>query len=54
MTEVVRARSKTKVKTGRPGKLRIEDQLLMALEYWREYRTYFHSVKQKICKMSID
>jgi hypothetical protein len=30
------------LKTGRPGKLSIEDQLLMALEYWREYRTYFH------------
>ena len=22
--------------------LSIEDQLLMMLEYWREYRTYFH------------
>ena len=42
MTEVVRARSKTKLKTGRPGKLSMEDQLLMTLEYWREYRTYFH------------
>jgi hypothetical protein len=27
---------------GRPNKLSIEDQLLMALEYIREYRTYFH------------
>jgi Helix-turn-helix of DDE superfamily endonuclease len=27
---------------GRPHKLSIEDQLLMALEYIREYRTYFH------------
>lgn len=26
---------------GQP-KLGIEDQLLIALEYWREYRTYFH------------
>jgi hypothetical protein len=26
---------------GQP-KLSIEDQLLIALEYWREYRTYFH------------
>lgn len=42
MSEVVRSCSKTKLKTGRPGKLSIEDQLLMALEYWREYRTYFH------------
>jgi hypothetical protein len=27
---------------GRPPKLSIEDQVLVALEYWREYRTYFH------------
>ena len=27
---------------GRPSKLSVEDRLLMALEYLREYRTYFH------------
>ena len=27
---------------GRKNKLSLEDQLLMALEYLREYRTYFH------------
>lgn len=27
---------------GRPPSLSIEDQILVALEYWREYRTYFH------------
>lgn len=27
---------------GRSSKLSIEDQLLMSLGYWREYRTYFH------------
>ena len=27
---------------GKPNKLAIEDRLLMALEYLREYRTYFH------------
>lgn len=27
---------------GKPNTLCIEDQLLMMLEYWREYRTYFH------------
>lgn len=27
---------------GRPSKLSQEDQLLLTLEYWREYRTYFH------------
>jgi hypothetical protein len=29
-------------KAGRKGSLSIEDKLLMALEYLREYRTYFH------------
>lgn len=33
---------KNQIKTGRPTKLTIEDQVLMTLEYWREYRTYFH------------
>lgn len=27
---------------GRPNDQRIEDRLLMTLEYFREYRTYFH------------
>ena len=27
---------------GRPPKLAIEDQVLLTLEYWREYRTMFH------------
>ena len=31
-----------KSKGGRPNKLTIEDMLLMALEYIREYRTYLH------------
>ena len=29
-------------KAGRKGELTVEDKLLMALEYLREYRTYFH------------
>lgn len=29
-------------KTGRPPKLSVEDQVLLTLEYWREYRTFFH------------
>ena len=33
---------KKKSKGGRKNKLCLEDQLLMALEYIREYRTYFH------------
>jgi len=36
------AEIKKKAKGGRKNKLRIEDRLLMALEYIREYRTYFH------------
>ncbi|WP_445206289.1 transposase family protein [Acinetobacter sp. KS-LM10] len=28
--------------TGRPAKLSIEDQVLLSLSYWREYRTLFH------------
>ena len=32
-----------KKRGGRKDKLSIEDQLLMALEYIREYRTYFHT-----------
>lgn len=27
---------------GRPTKLAVEDQVLLTLEYWREYRTLFH------------
>lgn len=29
-------------KGGKPHRLKLEDRLLMALEYLREYRTYFH------------
>ena len=36
------ADKKKKIKGGRRNKLSIENQLLMALEYIREYRTYFH------------
>jgi len=36
------ARAKKKAKGGRPNKLSVEDTLMMALEYLREYRTYFH------------
>jgi hypothetical protein len=48
-----------KAKGGRKSKLCIEDRLLMALEYLREYRTYFHIAQNygisesnayKICK----
>lgn len=31
-----------KARGGRPNKLTVEEMLLMALEYLREYRTYYH------------
>lgn len=39
---LVEAQSNRYRKAGRNGSLSIEDKLLMALEYLREYRTYFH------------
>lgn len=38
---------KKKIKGGRKNKLSMENQLLMALEYIREYRTYFHIERPK-------
>ena len=32
----------TQIKPGRTAKLSLSDQLLMLLEYYREYRTFFH------------
>src|ERR1700735_3163340 len=43
MVEILKeAEKKKKNVGGKPNKLVIEDRLLMALEYLREYRTYFH------------
>jgi hypothetical protein len=43
MVEILQAAHKQKKQRGgRPNKLAIEDMLMMALEYWREYLTYFH------------
>ena len=39
------AKRRQKAAGGKPNTLCIEDQLLMMLEYWREYRTYFISRK---------
>lgn len=36
------AENKRMSRGGKPPRLTIEDRLLMALEYLREYRTYFH------------
>lgn len=46
MVEILNiARLGRKLRCGKPNKLLIEDSLLMALEYMREYRTYFHISK---------
>lgn len=42
MVKALRAREAQKKKPGRTADLCLEDQLLLALQYWREYRTYFH------------
>ncbi len=42
MVDVVKADEKKKKKAGRRPKLIIEDQVLMVIQYWREYRTYYH------------
>jgi hypothetical protein len=42
MVKVVSAEKAFHKKMGRPSKLSVEEQVLMALEYWREYRTYYH------------
>ena len=42
MVKIVKEAEKLRKKPGRPSKLKIEDQILMVLEYLREYRTFFH------------
>lgn len=43
MIEILNAAELTKKnRGGRPNKLKMEDRLLMAMEYLREYRTYLH------------
>jgi hypothetical protein len=42
ITVLQEAEIKKKARGGRKSKLSIDDRLLMALEYIREYRTYFH------------
>ena len=41
MREVQRVAERAKRKSGRPG-MSLENQLLLTLQYWREYRTLFH------------
>lgn len=55
MVEILKkAESIKKSKGGKPHQLAMEDRLLMALEYLREYRTYFHvtstyGIKESTC-----
>lgn len=43
MLEILQdAETKKMSKGGKPHRLKLEDRLLMSLEYLREYRTYFH------------
>ena len=42
LEEEIHNRNKRRRRAGKKSTLSIEDRLLMALEYLREYRTYFH------------
>lgn len=42
MKAVLHDREADKEKSGRPPALPVGAQLLLTLEFWREYRTYFH------------
>jgi len=42
MSEVLRPHLERQGRRGGQNKLSVEDQLLVTLEYWREYRSQFH------------
>lgn len=42
MVEVLKPNLTRSGKRGGQGKFKVEDQLLIVMEYWREYRTQFH------------
>ena len=42
MVEILRPHLDRRGRRGGQAKLTVEDQLLLVLEYWREYRTQFH------------
>lgn len=47
MIEILKTKDEEKKqKGGKPNELKMEDRLLMTLEYWREYRTYFHIAQE--------
>lgn len=55
MCELVREKSRSRfLREGRKPKLFVEDQVLLTLEYWREYRTMFHlGVSWEISESSV-
>ena len=42
MRSVLKIREAAKKRSGRPPALSLDDQLVLTLSFWREYRTYFH------------
>ncbi|MDO5770472.1 MAG: transposase family protein [Psychrobacter sp.] len=42
MVEAMQQHETAKTKSGRPSELSLEAQILLALTYWREYRTLYH------------
>ncbi len=42
MVRLVKGKKAEHKKLGRPPELIVQDQVLLVLQYWREYRTYFH------------
>ena len=42
MLEAMQKYEAAKTKSGRPSELSLEAQILLALTYWREYRTLYH------------
>ena len=54
MVRTIKAKDKEKKKPGRKPKLIVEDQILITLQYLREYRTYYHISKDwKISESSV-
>ena len=42
MLEAMQEHEASKTKSGRPSLLSLKEQILLALTYWREYRTLYH------------
>ena len=42
MLEALHDWHRRKTRAGRPPALRLEEQLMLTLEFWREYRTFCH------------